>query len=226
MKRGLIVVTALGLLAASFGIASAQGQRRGGMFGRAGGLQMLRMEPVQQELKMTPEQVGKIQTKQQEVMQAMRDAFQSAGGFQQMSPEERQKLMAKMQDLQEKAVADILSTDQLKRYHQLDLQLAGPTAIAQRPALQEALKLTAEQKTKIADIERQSNEDRRAAMQGVDFQNMSAEDRQKLMDKNQSITKAAGEKIVAVLNDDQKKQWTAMLGEPFKFPQPNRPGVA
>ena len=47
-----------------------------------------------------------IDAKQQEVRDAMQALY--PGGFGQMTPEERQQRMAKTQELQDKAVADIL----------------------------------------------------------------------------------------------------------------------
>jgi hypothetical protein len=92
------------------------------------------------------------------------------------------------------------------------------------------LKLTDDQKDKIKEIQTQIGEDMRTAMQslGVDPRNMSAEDRAKMNAKRNEINKAANDKIVALLTDDQKKSWKDMQGDPFKFPQgpPPRPAGA
>lgn len=100
----------VGLFALSCGMSMAQfgggGGGRGGMRGPATGIQMLRIPAVQTELKMTPDEIGKIDAKQQEVRTGMQGLFQ--GGFGQMTPEERQQRTEKMADLNDKAAADIL----------------------------------------------------------------------------------------------------------------------
>jgi len=212
MKARLIAVLTLAMFVMSISMASAQFGRRG----MAGGLQLLRIPEVQKELSMTDAQIGKLDAKQQEVGQAMQEARQGVN-FQQMSAEERQQLMTKMQDIQTKAVADVLDAKQMKRFHQLELQQAGPMALTRKDVATD-LKLTDDQKEKIGKIQTQVNEDSRAAMQGLDPRNMSEDDRTKLMAKNQEIQKAAGDKLTALLTDDQKKQWKDMQGEPFKFP--------
>ena len=105
------------------------------------------------------------------------------------------------------------------------MQQQGPIAIT-RKSVADELKLTADQQKQVADIQTQANTDRRAAMQGVDFQNMSDDDRQKMMTKMQDVQKAEGDKILAVLTDAQKTQWKTMQGTPFTFPAPVGPGAA
>ena len=109
------------------------GQRRTGGFGMQGammgGLGLLRIPEVQAELKMTQPQIAKLDDAQQTVRQAMQEAFQ--GGRQSMSPEELEKAMAKVQEIQLKAVSDILDQNQLKRFKQLELQRAGASALLQ-----------------------------------------------------------------------------------------------
>lgn len=89
-----------------------------------------------------------------------------------------------------------------------------------RKSIGTQLALTADQQTKLADIQTQANSDRRDAMQGMDFANMTADDRQKWMTKMQDLQKAQGDKILAVLTDAQKAQWKTMQGTPFTFPAP------
>lgn len=221
MKRRSCVglVLALAVLPLAAGLASAQGGggRRGGMMGRQGGLQMLRIPAVQAELKMTPEQIGKLDAKQAEVRQSMQGLGGGGGG--QLSAEERQQRMEKVQEIQTKAVNDILDPTQQKRFRQLELQQQGPSALARKDVAAE-LKLTDEQIKKIADLQRQADADRRSAMQGVDFQSLSPEDRDKLMTRMQDIQKATGAKMAALLTEAQQTQWKDMQGAPFTFPAP------
>lgn len=217
VRQWRIVGLGLALFVLASAMASAQGGRRGGFLGRMGGLQMLRIPEVQKELKMTPEQTGKLDAKQQEVRDAMQG--QGGGNFAQMTPEERQARTEKTQDLNDKAVGEILDATQVKRYQELQLQQQGPVAIT-RKSVATDLKLTDDQKTKLAAIQKQADADRLAAMQGLDFRNMSDTDRQKFMTKLQQMQKDEGDKIVALLTDDQKAQWKTMQGTLFTFPAP------
>lgn len=218
---GRSLVIGVGLFALSCGMSMAQfgggGGGRGGMRGPATGIQMLRIPAVQTELKMTPDEISKIDAKQQEVRTGMQGLYQ--GGFAQMTSEERQQRADKVAELNDKAAADILDATQQKRFLELELQRQGPMAIM-RKSVATQLALTDDQQKKLADIQTQADSDRRDAMQGMNFANMTADDRQKMMTKMQDLQKAQGDKILAVLTDAQKAQWKTMQGTPFTFPAP------
>ncbi len=230
MNRRVVTLATALLMAASITVAAAQdapgqgpgqapgqgGGRRGGGFGRGGqfggrmgGLFLLRIPQVQTELKMTQPQIDKLDAKQQEIQDQMRAIFQGGGGFQQMSPEERQKAMQKMQDIQAKAVADILDTGQQKRFHQIELNLQGYRALEQK-SNQDEIGLTADQRAKVAAIVTDENTARREA-----FQSLQGGDREAARSKMQEIQKSTEEKIGALLTDAQKSKWKEMLGAPF-----------
>jgi len=222
LRRALCAAAALALVACA-STAQAQRGQRGGMFGPmgGGGLMLLRMPEVQQELKMTPPQIEKLNAKQDEVRNAMQEAFQGAGGpgaFGNMSPEEREKLFAKVREIQSKAVADILDSTQQKRLRQLEIQMQGAAAL-NNPEVATALGITADQRTKIAAVQREAMEAQRAAMQGIDFRNMSDEDRQKLGARMQEARRQTEAKILALLTDAQRARFKEMQGAPFKFPE-------
>lgn len=233
MKRFSMWVLAVALCAlASIAIAQPPpgfggGFGGGGMFG-GGGIRLLGIPEVQKELKMTPEQIEQVKTKGPEVRKAAQEIMQEAGGFQalrDLSEEDRTKLFAKMQDVQVKAVAAILNTDQKKRFHQLELQQAGAQALG-RKDVAEALKITDEQKEKLANLQKENGEAMRAIFQsGGNFQDMTEDERAAFRKKMQALQKTASEKAFAVLTAEQTKAWKEMIGEPFKFPPPGpRPG--
>jgi Spy/CpxP family protein refolding chaperone len=223
MQRKTTFGLVLLLFVLSIGIAAAQGGGGGfgrGGFGGGGGLRMLRIPEVQQELKMTPDQISKIADEQQTVQDGMQDIMQNAGGNpQDMTPAQRADLGQKIQDLNDKAVGDILTDPaQLKRYHELALQRAGAGALAQK-SVQDQLNLTDAQRKQITDIQTKSQADAQAARQAAgDFQSMSDDDRQKFFAKMTSITNDTNTKLMAVLTDSQKAQWKTMQGAPFTFP--------
>jgi hypothetical protein len=218
-----LVCGATALLMALSVTAFAQGGRQGrggGMM--AGGLRLLAVKEVQEELKMTQPQIDKIEGKQQEVMASMQEVFQGAGGgggFQNLSPEERQKLMAKVQEVQTKAVNDILDATQQKRFRQLELQQGGLNMAVARKDVADQLKITDEQRQKIGEIQRGLMEEMQSLRQGGGGgQDATPEERQKMNTKRAEIQKAANDKALALLTDTQKKTWTELTGAPFKFP--------
>lgn len=192
----------------------------GGRFGMGGGIGMLSIAEVQKELKMTPEQIEKAKTKQDEIRTANREAMEKAGGFQafqSMSQEERQQMMEKMRATEQKAVGEILDATQQKRYHQLELQQMGARAFSRKDVI-EALKITSEQQEKISSVQQERMQQMRESMQGVDFQNMTSDERQQFQAKMMAFQKETNEKTLAVLTAEQQAQWKEMLGAPFTFP--------
>lgn len=236
MARVSTAMLAAVLAAALVTSASAQGGGAGGggrrfqgpgrgMFG--GGFNMLRSADVQKELKMTQPQIEKVDAKGQELMQAMRDAFQGGGG--QPSPEERQAAMKKVQEMQAKAVADILDTTQQKRFKQLELQQQGGSALLNNKEVAEALKITDEQKTKLEQIQQQGMQELQA-LPRPDFSGGQPDpaEMQKFMAKMTEARKAINDKMLATLTAAQQAKWKELTGEPFKgqFMAPfRRPGA-
>lgn len=218
MRRAMSVCAALALLAVTTTVANAQGGQgrgRGGMFG-GGGLMMLGIPEVQQELKMTQPQIDKLQGAQQGMREKMQEVMQSAGGPEALrDPANREKLMAQVQEVQTKAVKEILDTTQFKRFHQLELQQMGPQALG-RKDVAEALKLTEKQRSDIQAAQQAAMQQQMEVIQGAGgFQQLTDADRKKLED----LRAGTATKIAAVLTDDQKKQWEEMLGAKFKFPE-------
>jgi hypothetical protein len=212
VRTGRVVAT-LGLSLLISSVAFAQQQGRGFGFGGGGGLFLLSRPEVQTELKMTDAQKTQVQEKQA----AQRANGQARPqGLQNATPEERQKRQAEMQAEQMKLVNSILTPEQQPRFKQISLQQAGLRGLAQNPALQDELKLTADQKTQLQSIMQASREAQRGLFQ-------QGADRQAGFEKMQAMNKETDAKIVALLTDAQKAQWTQMIGTPFNLP-PFRPG--
>jgi len=186
-------VLAFGLLAAMSAPAWAQGGR--GFGGGFGGGMLLTNKGVQQELKVSDEQATKLsalaeeqRTKGQELRAKLQD----------LSQEERQ---AKMQEYQrtsgadlQKSLGTILKPEQLKRYNQIQTQQAGVNAFA-TPRVQEAMKLTDDQRSKIREISQELQETSRGQFQGL--QNASDDERQAAMKKLADNRRAALDKVHA-----------------------------
>src|SRR4051794_567833 len=113
-----------------------------------------------------------------------------------------------------KRLAEFLKPEQVKRFDQINVQL-NPLHAFLIPRLQDELKLTDDQKSKIPTIQEQGVKAFRAAVQAAigDQQDYQEAMQKIIADTNRQRL----EKLMALLTDDQKKAWKDMLGEPFKF---------
>jgi len=184
-----------------------------------GGMNLLENKSVQEELKLTKEQVDKSKALTEGVRKKHEDDFAK---IRDMSQEERQAFMKTINDETLKGLAGILKEDQLKRYKQIQLQgqarMMGPSALL-NPDVEKGLKLTDDQigkiKTIAEDVQKELRDLRESGQFGPEtFQKMG------------TINKEGMEKASATLTADQKKAWKDLTGEPFeiKIEAPRRRG--
>jgi hypothetical protein len=210
------VVLGMGLAALISPAAMAQGGRGFGG-GMGGGAALLANKSVAAELKLEPEQVEKA-TKFAEEQRAKMGELRSQ--FEGLS---REEVQAKMQELQKKNgevsaafVKETLKPEQAKRFNQISLQQRGLQAFADAKVAKE-LKITDEQKTKLADITKELGAKRQEVMQ--DNQGDFAAIREKMV----PITKEFTEKAHGVLTAEQKASYKELLGAPFEIKFEPRP---
>jgi hypothetical protein len=118
----------------------------------------------------------------------------------------------------EKAVSSTLKPEQLKRLKQIHLQTQGVEAF-EATEVQDALKLTAEQKDKVKGLIGNVRKVREEAFKDA------AGDRTKFgeaMKKTTEAQKEAFDKAAASLDDTQKKAWKDLTGEPFEVQRERR----
>jgi hypothetical protein len=185
-----------------------QGQRgqRGGFAGGFGGgtLFLLNQKSVQDELKLSEEQVKKAK----ELSDKQREAF---GGLRDLSQEERRTKIQEQAKATDKAVAEVLKPEQMKRVKQISLQQQGARALS-NPEVATALKLTDEQKDKVKSIQ----EEARTALGQRGQRGQRGRPSEEELKKLQEARKATNEKLMNVLTDEQKTKWKELSGEPFK----------
>lgn len=210
------IVLACGAVALIAAPASAQQGRGGRGFG-GGGANLLSNKSVQKELKVTDEQAEKLNAFGREMMEKQREEFE---GLRDLSQEERRE---KMQELARtraaelvKGMGGILKPEQVKRFEEIQLQQSGAGAFSS-PRVQEKLKLTDDQQSKLREINQESGQSMREAFQD------NPSDREGAMKEIAALRKQATEKAVGVLTDDQKKAWKEMTGEPFEVVYEPRP---
>jgi len=215
---GKMVLT-FGMFAMMITAAHAQAQRPGGGRGFGGGFggggfgggsALLTNKGVQQELKASDDQVSKLEALAQDMTEKQREQFSKLQDVPQ--DERREKMMALAQTANaemNKSLAEILKPAQMKRFQQVQLQQAGLGAFAM-PRVQEALKLTDDQKSKIRTINESQGESMREAFQG------GQDDRAAMARKVAELRKQGTDKVLAVLTDEQKATWKELTGEPLE----------
>jgi|GEM_PF-270172 len=198
----LLLVAAL-VATTSTALAQERGQRGpGGRGGSPSGAMLLGQKSVQEDLKLSAEQVKQVEefaAKQREGGAGLRDA----------SREERMKRFTESREAGQKAVDTILNEEQRGRLKQISLQLAGPGAFAS-PEVTEKLAFTDEQKKSIEEIQSAQREEMRSLMQGADG------DRAGAFRKMQAARQATEEKLKGLLTDEQKTKWEELVGKKFE----------
>lgn len=214
---------AAGLAVVLAGAASAQQPRGFGMgMGMGGAAQLLNNKSVQEELKLSEEQI----TKAREISEKSRAKMtEMRGELQGLSFEEIGAKMRPIAEEANKAAAEILKPEQQKRLRQIELQQRGVGAFTDTK-VQEALKLTDDQKDQIktiaADVQKDTGEIMRGMRDAFGDQEKMAEIRKKM----ESVRKEGLEKVTSLLTADQKTSWKEQLGAPFemKMEPQRRPG--
>ena len=127
-----------------------------------------------------------------------------------ITDEQLEKLSEAIHD----ALATVLDEKQMLRFHQIELQRRGPPAIVDKDIVA-ALKMTDEQEKSIKKILEESTKEQREA-----FPNGTGGTLGQRMEKIERMKKEASDKMMAVLNVEQKKLWTTLNGPAFHMQVP------
>jgi Spy/CpxP family protein refolding chaperone len=216
MKSVYTAAASLVMLVLLAGVATAQRPEGKGRAG-GGGMRMMGLggllmnESVQEELKLSDDQIAKIQGV---VPKVQRKHAQEFAQLRNLSPSERHQkgseMMKAFNDEIFKGLGDTLKPDQIKRLKEIDLQEQGARAFAD-PEIATALKLTDAQKEKIKSINDDFMAEMSAARQGGPGQIAQ-------------LRKQSMKKISEVLTEEQQKTWHEMTGKPFEIKR-IRPGA-
>jgi Spy/CpxP family protein refolding chaperone len=185
---------------------------------------LLMNKGVQKEIKLTEEQHSKIRQIVAEMFRKYQPEFAKARGDQTKMVQLMRDSTRETRDKVEKALPDILSTEQAKRLKQIELQANGVHSL-EKPDVQKELKLTDKQKEEVKRISDGLKRDVVAIVKDAASAPLrkGAEAVRKAGTRNNEATK----KALAVLNRDQQKIWNEMAGEKFelKIDLLNRPGA-
>jgi Spy/CpxP family protein refolding chaperone len=216
MKLG----AALGVGLLLSGTALAQQPPGGGGFGGGGGLvnSIARSKPLQDELKVDAGQLEKLTAALTKAREDSRELLQKLIA-RDTSTEERTEIGKKLRELNEKAVADALKPEQVKRMRQLEHQQAGLNFFIRSEAAK-PLNLTDEQKEKITAVSRELATDRREVQGAAGRGGFGRPVDPEIQKKLDSLQKEAMANAVKVLTDEQKTAYKDLTGEPFEGPLP------
>jgi len=211
---------ALGLIGLQAGLALAQ-PSGGARLARPTywGNTLLQNKSVQEELKLTADQIDKIREishsvyeKHREELDALEEKLGGEKDRKKREPVNQMRL--RINEEARKGEEEILNPQQKKRLKEITLQQRGTGAFSEEE-VQNALNLTADQKDKIKTIENDFHKQWREILPPDAFRNRAElPERFKKMD---ALRKESLDKVLAILRDDQKKKYNEMSGAPFEL---------
>ena len=163
-------------------------------------LLLLRQKSVQEELKLSPEQVQKVRDFTHKQHEAFREAAKAGD-------DERKQKFEALGKQNRQFLNETLSTEQRKRLLQVTLQVTGLHEL-NRPEIARALNLTEEQQQKFKELHQ---EHRKQLVEII--QPKEREGRNEKLAKLREDTRT---KVHAILTDDQKTKVRELVGEPFR----------
>jgi hypothetical protein len=218
MKK--IILSIVVMMAAVASFAQGGGGRQGGMMAglQNNPLMLLTREDVQEDLGLNSDQ--KLKVAEYFAPDAMRErmmsVFQNSGmSFEDMRSEEGRKkmqdIMTKQMDSMKKEVESWLTPEQTKRVVEISLQVNGFRSILNKDVAK-SLEITSAQQAKIDGLQKSSGEAMQALMQKMRDQELSREEMQEKMKKNNDIMNV---ELGKVLTDNQRAKLTEMGGKKF-----------
>lgn len=210
MKSPIIRLFAV-LAVGAFAVGGFAQQRGGMMRGGNDGVGLLMRKDVQEDLKLSADQISKIeaiQKKAQEDMRAKMEEIRNSGGDFEGARAEMQKAMA---ETTKKALA-VLTPEQGKRFKEIRIQMQG-NRILLDPEIQKELGVTSDQKMKIDKIQSDMQEGMRSMMQ--DMQGGGGMSREEMRAEMQKRQKKMDEDLGKVLTVEQAAKLKEMAGKPF-----------
>ncbi len=215
----LITVATIAIVACS---AFAQGgQRRGFGMNNGDPITLLGREDVQKDLALSDDTKAKVvdlkeksDAKRQESMQAARDA--ANGDFAEMR-KAMGPIIEKLTAENWKAVADVLSADQLKRLKEIKVQMVGLSGLVNDKDLQKEVGVTDDQKAKLKDLQDRQQKAQMELFQKAQSGEIDRSEMPAIMKKN---TKIMEDEVTKILTDAQKTKLTEMGGKHFERVDP------
>jgi serine/threonine protein kinase len=161
---------------------------------------------VQDYLRLTRAQREQVQKLPDQPGRKQSEAFREA---RKLAEEERGKQFKAMAAASEKAIAAVLTAEQVRRLKQIALQQRSPQVFGE-PEVIEALALTPGQQQKIREL---ADEARPWPGGPPPFRGVPGPDARR---RREPSWKSATEQVLGLLTAEQKARWNELAGEPFK----------
>ncbi|MGQ0634762.1 MAG: hypothetical protein ACT4QC_09135 [Planctomycetaceae bacterium] len=194
--------------------SSAAAQEPARMFQGLGPQFVVFRDAVQAQLKLSNEQKQKLEERLQGIMHEHMEWHQKIEG---LKDEDRQKEFAAYQKQAQEKISiflkETLSEQQVRRLRQIVLQRDGLLTALARPQVMSELNITDDQKQQIMNLMQEMHK----TTEPLRKEAQSGGNPQEIGPRMAKIRKEYDGKVLAVLNDAQKKGWQEMLGEPFKL---------
>jgi hypothetical protein len=173
---------------------------------------LLQLPNVQTELKLSGQQIEKINEITRTVREKHKgdfDRLRDLGGEERRQREADLTKAVSQETM--KALQDVLEPGQARRVEQIHLQQQGLRAFGD-PKVEKALRLTDDQKKRLKIIAEDTAKEARML-----FSPRAQNTFQQALRKVEEVRRAAIEKAIALLTDEQKKVWRELIGEPFQI---------
>jgi hypothetical protein len=206
-----------------------RGGQRGGGFsgggrGPGGGIDKLTLasaKPIQEELKLGEDELFFVAQLTEDFRADSRELFAGID-FRSLSEEDRRakfgelgKKRAELVKESEKGLTELLTEAQSKRLDEIALQLMGVRALANEDVAKK-LKMTSDQKKGVEDASKAADDERRKMFEEMRAADGAGGGFEGMREKMEESRKKSDKKILAVLSDEQKKQFDDMKGKPFE----------
>ena len=185
--------------------AAAQRRGQGGMrLGEATQAQLLQIDAVQKDLKLTDDEKSKVAAIHEKATSGRRQVMAANS----KDSKERGPKLAELNKQLDAEIEKVLDDGQKKRLQEIVLQVNGAGAL-EKDDIQKALKITDEQKAKLTEIQKANTKARRDAVAQLDGATRTTKETQLFLDGNK--------KLLEVLTPEQSKQFEEMQGEKIKL---------
>jgi DNA-binding MarR family transcriptional regulator len=204
----LLLVAVVTLLLVHAGDVQAQGRARGGLrMGNVAPVQLLMVDEVQADLKLTDEQKKAAEAVHEEFMTGRRKIFAEVD----KDSGERGPKMKELRDKTAEKLAEVLEEPQKKRLQEIVLQVNGASELENKEVAA-ALKITPEQKKALAEVRKANAKARRDALAALEAGGEGS--------RGETLTKLQQEgdkKLLEVLTPEQRKQFIEMQGKKLEL---------
>jgi hypothetical protein len=211
------MVLTVGMVTILGSLASAQVRVAGTAGSNPTGPWLLFNPKVQEELKITPEQLARLKKIPNDVEAAHKEESDKLSKEVDVLANRENDLNLRMYAEVRKSAPDFLKPEQLQRFKQLEVRLLGLSAF-ENPEVRKSLELSDKQVAEIKSLKekayKEANEfsEKQQMQAGAD----SAKQRaayQKVQEQQSALGKETMDKMLSQLTENQRNAWKALLGQ-------------